>query len=135
MAILLVPASPKHWGIEDDVAGHIRRYTRHGLERRLDELGWSVRHVAGLTYPLSNILLPLSNLLVRRAEQWKMRLDQPERTTRSGVREIRFKTTFPSVLSMALNERTLYPFHLLQKACRQRDSALVLYAEAVPRRG
>jgi hypothetical protein len=25
--VAIVPASPEHWGIEDEIAGHYRRYT------------------------------------------------------------------------------------------------------------
>jgi hypothetical protein len=80
------------------------------------------------------MLLPLSNLLVRRSEAWKVPLDAKERTRRSGFREVAFKTTFPEVVGRVVNERTLAPLHALQKACRDRDGALVLYAEAVRRR-
>lgn len=133
-AIVLVPASPKHWGIEDEIAGHLRRYTRETLRRRLEELGFRVEHLAGLTFPLSNVLLPLSNALVRRAEAHKRELPADERTRQSGARDVRFKTTFPAAARLVLNERALYPLHLLQKATRENERALVLYAEATPRR-
>jgi SAM-dependent methyltransferase len=131
--MLLVPASPAHWGIEDEIAGHIRRYTAEGLRSRLASLGWDVTDVAGLTYPVSNLLLPISNLLVRRAESSKQALPMAERTARSGVRDVPLKTRYPQALSLLLNDITLYPFHLLQKACRHNPSCLVLYAEAVRR--
>jgi SAM-dependent methyltransferase len=131
-AVVIVPASPAHWGIEDEIAGHVRRYTREGLRCRLGGLGWEVRHLAGLTYPVSNLLLPISNALVARAEKDNQGLSVRERTRRSGVRSVRFKTTFPNVLGPVLNEWTMYPFHLLQKTCQNREGALVLYAEATP---
>jgi SAM-dependent methyltransferase len=133
-AVVLVPASPRHWGIEDEIAGHQRRYTRTGLAARLDELGFRVEHVAGLTFPLSNVLLPVSNALVRRSEGHKRALSNEERTRQSGTRDVAFKTTFPQALGLVLNDRTLYPLHLVQKAARNSDRALVLYAEATPRR-
>ena len=133
-AIVLVPASPRHWGIEDEIAGHYRRYTRNGLSERLDDLGFRVEHLAGLTFPVSNLLLPISNVLVRRAESHKRELTLDERTRQSGTRDVAFKTTFPSAARLILNELTLYPLHLLQKATRRSDRALVLYAEATPRR-
>src|SRR5262249_42211158 len=37
-AVLFVPASPRHWGIEDEIAGHRRRYTHASLRDRLEEL-------------------------------------------------------------------------------------------------
>jgi hypothetical protein len=132
LAVLFVPASPEHWGIEDDIAGHYRRYTRARLEDTLRRTGWTLRHAAGLTYPLSNLLLPLSNYLVRRAEGHKVDLPRAERTRQSGHRDVTLKTRFPSALGLVLNDRVLYPFHLWQKAARHHPSALVLYAECVP---
>lgn len=133
-AVVLVPASPRRWGIEDEIAGHQRRYTPAGLTARLEELGFRVEHIAGLTFPVSNVLLPISNALVRRSEGHKRSLSKAERTRQSGTRDVAFKTTFPRALGFLLNERTLYPLHLVQKAARKSGRALVLYAEATPRR-
>ena len=133
-AIVLVPASPRHWGIEDDIAGHQRRYARASLIRRLTELGWRVDHIAGLTFPLSNILLPVSNRLVARAERDRLSLSESERTLRSGARDVVGKTSFPPIARAILNERILYPLHLAQRAFRDSERALVLYVEATPRR-
>jgi hypothetical protein len=91
-----------------------------------------VRHVAGLTYPISNLLLPVSNYLVRKAENQARLLALEERTRRSGRREVRWKTRFPPALGLPLNEPLLYPFHLLQKAFVNARRALVLYAEMTP---
>jgi SAM-dependent methyltransferase len=132
LAIVLAPASPAHWGIEDEIAGHVRRYTRQGIERRLRELRWAPQHIAGLTYPLSNALLPLSNVLVKRAEAQMCALSEDERTRRSGVREVVMKTRFPPVFALFLNRFALYPLHLLQKANRTNEKALVLYVECTP---
>lgn len=129
-AILFVPSSPKAWGIEDEIAGHYRRYTFERLYSRLDELGWKIEHMAGLTYPLSNLLLPVSNFLVNRAEARKKSLDMQSRTVASGDRDVQFKTTFPSVLNLILNEYTLTPFHMLQKLNRRHPDSLVTYVEA-----
>jgi SAM-dependent methyltransferase len=131
-AIILVPASPRHWGIEDDIAGHRRRYERAGLAQRLSALGWHLDHVAGLTFPLSNILLPISNRLVARAERDRLGMSKLERTLRSGSRDVAGKTSFPALAKVVLNERTLDPLHLLQRVCRGSDHALVLYGEAIP---
>jgi SAM-dependent methyltransferase len=131
--VLLVPASPRHWGIEDEIAGHLRRYTRGSLRQLLQRSGFVVSHLVGLTFPVSNVLLPLSNLLVRRAEAHKLDLAASERTRRSGIRQVPFKTVFPLATGILLNRVALYPFHLAQKATRGSERALVLYAEAFPR--
>lgn len=130
--ILLVPAYEAAWGIEDVLAGHFRRYTRASLQKLLDSLGWRLEHLAGLTYPVSNMLLPASNLLVRRAEADKQALNMRERTASSGRRRVPGKTAFPAFAALILNEVTLYPLYILQLACRGARAALVLYAEATP---
>jgi SAM-dependent methyltransferase len=129
MIVTVVPGSPRHWGIEDEIAGHQKRYTREDLMDVAARHALAVRHIAGLTYPLSNLLLGLSNRLVRRAESWKLATDEMTRTVASGDRDVMGKTVFPSIARYAINGVTMFPFHLLQLASRRRRDALVLYAE------
>ena len=131
----LVPSSPRHWGIEDDIAGHCRRYTRASIEALATSSGWKMLHTAGLTFPVSNLLLPISNFLVNRSERSKLDLSLLERTRQSGRREVKFKTHFPSVLGLLLNEITMYPLYLLQMLFTRSERALVLYFEAQPAPG
>jgi len=126
----LVPSSPNDWGIEDDIAGHLRRYTRESLKTLMAAHRWNITHVAGLTFPISNLLLPLSNFLVNRAERSKLALSTLERTKQSGHRAVKFKTSFPSIATAVLNETVMMPLHWLQKACTKAPRALVLYFEA-----
>lgn len=127
--MLLVPGSPRDWGIEDEIAGHCRRYTRERLASLLAGHGWRIDHMAGLTFPVSNLLLPLSNHLVARTESRKLGLDEDERTRASGRREVFGKTVFPAVAGLLLNDIAMYPLHMLQKLCRDAGRALVLYTE------
>lgn len=127
--VLIVPGCPDYWGIEDEIAGHFRRYTAEGLQRSIEAQGLRLRHVAGLTYPVSNLLFPLSEFLVRRAERHKLALSPAERTRISGNREVPLKTSFPQPLRLVLNEAVMYPLHLLQKLNRRNPRSLVLYAE------
>jgi SAM-dependent methyltransferase len=129
LGVLFVPGCPEYWGVEDEVAGHFRRYTFQSLQRSIEAHGLRLRHVAGLTYPLSNLLFPVSEFLVRRAERSKLALSADERTRLSGNRAVPFKTSFPPALRLVLNERVLYPLHLLQKINAQNPRSLVIYAE------
>lgn len=95
--ICLVPASPAHWGIEDEIAGQLRRYTRSGLRQLLEANNWRLERIAGLTFPVSNCLLPISNFLVRRAESAKLRLPRLEQTKQSGHRSVFFEASFPPI--------------------------------------
>lgn len=128
----LVPAAPRHWGIEDEIAGHYLRYTRSSLSNLMASNGWRLVHSAGLTFPLSNLLLPISNFLVARKEREKLRWSSLERTKLSGRRQVPFKTQFPSIFGLALNRVVLAPLHILQKVCSKSERALVLYFEAQP---
>jgi SAM-dependent methyltransferase len=128
----LVPASPAHWGIEDDIAGHCRRYTRDSIGRLAAASHWKLLHLTGLTFPVSNLLLPISNFLVNRSEKHKLAFSALERTEQSGRRTVKYKTYFPSILGIFLNRITLFPLHLVQKLLGRSSRALVLFFEAKP---
>lgn len=130
--VLLVPGSPRHWGIEDEIAGHQRRYTFETLRHAAESSGFSVEQLAGLTFPLSNLLLPLSNRRVRRCEADKMSLDLERRTVESGDRHVPWKTSFPAAAGLVLNEAVLFPFDLLQRVNSRSHRSLVLYCECRP---
>jgi len=135
LCVLLVPASMRAWGIEDEIAGHYRRYSHSGVRERLARFGWKIDHIAGLTFPLSNLLLPISNWLVMRSEADKRSQTMEQRTQASGRRRVYGKTIFPDIAAVILNEFVLYPFHLLQKLFSKSERALVLYVECVPASG
>jgi hypothetical protein len=132
--IRLVSASPRHWSIEDDIAGHCRCYTRLALRRLTAASGWRLTHTAGLTFPIPNSLLPISTFLMQRKERAKLALSPLERTKQSGRRQVRFETHLPTSLGLVLNEVFLTPLHAVQKLTRNSEHALVLYAEAKPNR-
>ena len=127
--VTLVPGSPAHWGIEDDIAGHHKRYSFACFDEIARAHGFDVAHIAGLTYPLSNWLLPLSNFLTRRRERHKLALTMQERTVLSGNRDVRWKTVFPRFVAYLVNDTTLYPFYLLQRAFRDHPASMVIYCE------
>ena len=128
--ILFVPANPNYWGIEDEVAGHFRRYTLQSLVNLVKDFNFSVELAHGLTWPLSNILLPLSNLFVKRSEYSNLELEKKERTLLSGHRDVMFKTVFPRSFRFILNKVTLYPFYLAQSIFKNNPNSLVIYLRA-----
>ena len=128
--ILLVPSCPDYWGCEDEIAGHYRRYTFADIESKLYNFGFTINDIAGLTYPISNILYPIGELLVSRAESQLKSKTMLERTKKSGNRNVVFKTNFPNIFKLLLNKFTLYPFHVLQKCNKKNRNCLVIYTEA-----
>lgn len=130
----LVPASPAHWGIEDEIAGHYRRYTRESLSHLVTASNWKMLHLIGLTVPVSNVLLPISNFLVGKCEKHKLKYSTTERTKLSGRRSVKYKNYFPQIFAALLNPVVLFPLHLLQKVFGRSPLALVLFFEAKPKR-
>jgi hypothetical protein len=125
----LVPGGMRYWGVEDDVAGHLRRYSFADLRELARKAELRVLDLAGLTFPLSNWLLPLSNFLVRRAEADRLGLDAAERTRLSGARDVPLKTAFPPVWRGVVNGATLWPFDLAQRLFRNSERSLIRYCE------
>lgn len=128
--MLFVPAELSYWGIEDEVAGHFRRYTRQSLTNLLAPFKFSIESIRGLTFPLSNMLLTLSNFLVRRSETPNLQLEIKERTLLSGHRDVMFKTVFPKSFCLILNKFTLYPFYLMQNLFKNSPKSLVIFMKA-----
>lgn len=134
MIVIMVPSSMRYWGIEDGIAGHFLRYERKDILDFESKFGLSVQHLAGLTYPLSNFFIGLSNFLVKRMEGSKRRLLLKERTIQSGNRDVFLKTNFPKVFGLILNKVFLRPFHWIQKLNLDNEGALVIYCELIPKR-
>ena len=127
--ICLVPSSMKHWGIEDDIAGHIKRYEIKDIENITKSHRLKLVKYAGLTYPVSNWLLGMSNKVIEKNEKDMLQKSQKERTVYTGNREVQFKTQFPKAFNVILNSIVMYPFHLLQLMFKKNPSALVMYFE------
>jgi len=129
--ITLVPGSMKYWGIEDETAGHYKRYEFNDFNTIANQHHLKIKHIVGLTYPLSNLLIKLSNYLVKKNEHWKRDLPMNEKTTKSasGVRSIKFKTEYPDYFKFILNEFTMYPFYVLQIIFRRNKNSMVIYSE------
>jgi hypothetical protein len=131
LLVTLVPADMRAWGIEDEIAGHVKRYTRDCFRELAADHGMRIMDLAGLTWPLSNLLLPVSNFLVKRSESRLLEKSMQERTVASGHRDVQFKTTFPWWTNPLLNRITMLPWHGLQLMGRNSDRAPILYCEMI----
>lgn len=128
--IAIVPSSMKYWSIEDEVVGHYRRYESGYMEARLNFAGFRLNHSSGLTYPVSNLLFPISTYLIKKHESYKLEKSKEEQTVESGIRYVPFKTNFPKWLNIVLNSYVMTPFHFLQKIFGKNEKALNIYYEA-----
>ena len=129
LIISFVPGSQKHWGIEDETVGHFKRYSFKCFHDICEKHNLAVHHMCGLTYPISNWLLPLSNALINKDDSKKLGLSLQKRTELSGDRHVRYKNIFPRYYKLILNEIVMYPFFLLQRIFGNHPSSLVIYSE------
>lgn len=127
--IFLVPSNMKAWGIEDEIAGHIKRYTFSEIEKLAKSNNLKVKFKCGLNYPISNMLLSLSNNIVSKKEGHLREKTDLEKTVYTGNRNVKYKTIFPTYLNVVLNELMMLPFSWLQKLNAKNEKSLVMYFE------
>lgn len=130
-----VPASPEHWGVEDDIAGHYRRYPREGLNQICPERFSTLVHHGGIAYPAPNFLSVVSDCLIARADivtlgYWPAR---PLKIGRPmGLRHVPFEIQFPAFTRINLKQVSIMPLDWLQRLSRNFGQALVSYLEGKP---
>lgn len=111
-----VPGRRDRWNIEDETVGHLRRYDRRDLVETMESAGFSGVRVISVAVPVANLLFYVGNILVKKSKEVeKTRLSLRAQTESSGIREIPFKTVFPSFFRIILNRVTMYPLILLQR--------------------
>lgn len=64
--LLTVPADPKLWNVEDERAGHARRYTREELRRKLRKSGFETVRIVNWGFPITRWLYLLEVRLLFR---------------------------------------------------------------------
>lgn len=129
--IIAVPGRRDYWCIEDETVGHLRRYDRQDLEGLLARSGLQDIELWSVGVPTANLLFHLGNFIVSRSKEMeKVNNTKHEQTVSSGVREIPFKTVFPSVFRLILNRWTLYPLIVLQKLFYCSNFGIILMSSA-----
>jgi SAM-dependent methyltransferase len=114
--ILGVPGRRDRWSLEDETVGHIRRYDRGDLDAVLRKANLDQVSVWSVGVPTINMLFNVSLWMVARSgETAKVGQSQREQTETSGIRDIPWKTVFPSWVRIILNRTTLYPLFVIQR--------------------
>ncbi len=114
--LLAVPGRKDHWGYEDETVGHLRRYDRDDLKLVMEMGRLTQVEIWSVGVPTVNLLHGIGNFLIKRSEERKKRAwSSRKQTEASGVREVPFKTVFPSFFKLILNRVTLYPLFVLQR--------------------
>lgn len=127
--IFIVPSNKMAWGIEDEIAGHIKRYTFQEIDSLANNNDLIVEFKCGLNFPISNWLLSLSNAIVSKNEGYLKEKSDFDKTIYTGNRNVKYKTIFPKYLNVILNEVAMLPFHWLQLLNANNNKSLVMYFE------
>jgi SAM-dependent methyltransferase len=127
--IVGVPGRRDRWGIEDETVGHLRRYDRGDLKETLVSAGLTDVTVWSVAVPTANLLFHFGNFFIRNSSEInKVKQSAREQTETSGVREIPWKTVFPSSFKLILNRTTLYPLFVLQRLFYNSNLGLTMIA-------
>jgi SAM-dependent methyltransferase len=62
--LLTVPADPSQWSVEDELAGHKRRYTKQELCTKLERAGFQVEKMVNWGFPFTRPLLAVERKLM-----------------------------------------------------------------------
>jgi SAM-dependent methyltransferase len=124
-----VPARRDHWGVEDELVGHLRRYERADLTALLAAAGLVDVGAWSVAVPVANVLFRVGQWLVRRGTAGEVAAQgQRQQTATSGIRELPWKTVFPPAFRYLLNPRAMRPLFWLQRCFYAGDRGLCLLA-------
>ncbi len=125
--ILGVPGRRDRWSLEDETVGHFRRYDRGDLDAVMEQAGLGEVSIWSVGVPTINLLFRASLWTIARAgEAAKKSQSRREQTETSGIREIPWKTVFPSWVRLILNRATLYPLFVIQRLFYRTSLGLVM---------
>ncbi len=82
--VISVPSNPREWRWDDDFYGHVRRYTREDLEKKLQGAGLAPLVFWDFTYPFFWIMRRLYTLIKRPPKHFEE--SKLERTVESSAR-------------------------------------------------
>jgi SAM-dependent methyltransferase len=110
--ILSVPARMKHWGANDDWAGHARRYERNELKRKAEAQGFETISIDSFGVPIVNILKIFYDRMISKRMRRETELSRNEKIERSW--EMPVATPFQPIFAIIFSQFVLYPFLLMQ---------------------
>jgi SAM-dependent methyltransferase len=97
LCLVSAPAYMKKWQKQDEYAGHLRRYERDELERKLSASGFVDIQIMDYGFPLTAIMYPIRQLTYKPSKE----TDQTEKTKKSGT-DRPFFSKMPPLLFAAI---------------------------------
>ena len=109
--LLTVPSHMRKWGANDDFCGHVRRYERDELDRKVRQAGLEPLAIFSYGVPVYNVMKPFYDRAI--SGQLDRESLPQERTEKSSGMWL-----FPAVKGLfylLFNDLTMAPFYLLQR--------------------
>jgi hypothetical protein len=98
----------RFWAVDDEIAGHFRRYERDGLRSLLEEAGYSGVKIISYGFPFQNLVRQLRLGVARRQYKEKAAWDKKKQTQESGF--LLKRSPLLNLAALAVNKYTIYPF-------------------------
>ena len=111
---LSVPAHRRRWSLNDEFAGHIRRYEKTELTDLLGSAGFEIKKFYSYGYPIANITESIRSRLIDKVESNDRSLE--EKTKNSGVSNL--PVPFGKIF---FNDITMMPFYFIQSFFLDKD--------------
>lgn len=117
-----VPAFLRKWETSDDMVGHIRRYERSELQKKLEGAGFRDIAIDAYGFPITNILYPFRELYYRNKRRRMSERSRQEATHMSGIDRDLVRRLDKRIAFTLL--KILSPLQRLPLLCEQGDGFL-----------
>jgi hypothetical protein len=127
--LVAVPAGLNRWTYEDEIVGHVRRYSSDTLAQVLHRAGITEGiKVVGVGFPFLNVTELIRNRIMQRRYRVSQSIGREVRTADSGIWDKVGVNIFPRVFGLVFNHLSLKPLDYISRILRQTDKATVLIA-------
>lgn len=109
--IITVPARMAKWGANDEFCGHVRRYEREELRKKLVQSGIDPLFIHSYGVPIYNIMKPFYDRAIKKGTQNEE--SSQLRTEKSGGMWL--FTGMKVLFNLLFNDITMSPFYLSQR--------------------
>ncbi len=119
--ILSTPAHPERWNAADVWAGHVRRYKRDDLCRRIEDAGYYIETIECYGYPLANMMEHLRARAYARALKRKTAADSPDALTNESGSDRSVEARYWAPYSSFLSAKIIQAFCIIQRRFLESD--------------
>ena len=129
LLIIGVTGREDRWYLEDDLVGHLRRYSKNRLQTLIEEQTNSETEVWSIGYPLMSIGQRVKNILLKKQASQFSALSKEAQTQTSGIRSVPLLPIW-SILGYVSNFAVKLLFSPIQRLFYNSNAGIQLVAFA-----